>query len=142
MDNTLRMVITVSIGLIIGAIPLVYAIIKHRLVWLGAAACVLCGVISFFGLIDITILPTALACYLIYAIDKKQQRRQAEQNRKLYLQKRRQEQEAGREAMIGTIENRRTAGAAWPPVNQVVDPEALREYERLMQQESDEDPKI
>ena len=47
------------------------------------------------------------------------------------------QQDAGREAMIGTIENRRTANAAWPPVNQVVDPEALREFENLVQKDSD-----
>lgn len=125
-----------GIGLVFGAIPFIYSIVRRSVIF-GAPILIACGVLSAVGFPYLAPFLAALGFWLIYTMSKKRDEKQTEQNRRLYRQKLREQQEAGREAMIGTIENRRTANAAWPPVNQVVDRKALREFEELVQREQD-----
>ncbi|MDD6175161.1 MAG: hypothetical protein PUC59_05315 [Firmicutes bacterium] len=127
-----------GIGMVCGAVPFVYSVVKRSAV-LGTVIMVACGILSGIGFPYFAPVLAALGFWLIYSLNKKKEEKQTAQNNKLYRQKLREQQEAGREAMIGTIENRRTANAAWPPVNQVVDPVALKEFEDLLQKESDHD---
>ena len=125
-----------GVGMVCGSVPFIYSIIKRNAIW-GAAVMVACGFLSGIGFPYFAPVLAALGFWLVYTLSKKREEKLTEQNNRLYRQKLREQQDAGREAMIGPIENRRTANAAWPPVNQVVDPEALREFEDLVQKDSD-----
>lgn len=124
------------IGLVFGLVPLIYALIK-KLPLPGAVSAVLCVVLGAVGFPDFTPILAAVCFGAVYKINQKKVEKQTEENNKRYRQKMREQQEAGREAMIGTIENRRTANASWPPVNQVIDPKALQEFEKMMQEDSE-----
>ncbi len=127
-----------GIGMVCGAVPFIFSIIKRTAI-LGTVIMVLCGTLSAAGFPYFAPVLAGLGFWLVYSVNKKKQEKQMEQNNKLYRQKLREQKESGREAMIGTIENRRTANTSWPPVNQVVDSKALREFEELMKQDSKND---
>jgi len=127
-----------GIGMACGAVPFVFSIIKRNAI-LGTVILVLCGILSGIGFPYFSPLLAALGFWLLYSLDQKTEKKKIEQNNKLYRQKLRVQEQAGRDARIGAIENYRTANTSWPPVNQVVDEQALQEFANLMEQNSDDE---
>ena len=129
--------ILAGLGLIFGMVPMVYGYMKKQLV-LGAAALVLCVVLSVVGVPYLSIAVAALAFYGIYALCIKLEEKQQKANRSAYKKRLKEQLETPEGRLSGYIENRNTANAAWPPVTSCVDEEAAEEFRQLTEKESEE----
>ena len=125
------------LGLVCGAVPFIFAYM-HRQFLLGAVNLVCCAAIAAAGLPYLSPVLAGLFFYLIYRVVKKKKEKEREQNRKNYQKNLKAQNEGVRAAENQVIENKRVANAAWPPVDQVIDREALKDFERLVQNDSDE----
>ena len=121
------------IGLAFGLIPLIFGIIRRQYV-IGAAAAVICAIVSAVGLPYLSVLIAPAACYPIYAQAKKKDEAARKKHRadyQKYLQAQKQNPET---RTNGWIENKNVANAAWPPVEQMMDASAAAEFQRLTEE--------
>lgn len=125
------------IGIAFGAVPLIFACVRKQYI-LGVLSLLACSILSAVGFPYLALPLAGVAFYLIHKVAKHAEEEKIKKNRTNYKKKMQEQMEDPDLRLSGHIENKKAAGSAWPPVDQMVDEVAVQEYIALAEKEEKE----